>query len=156
MPSQGGDAILHAARLARGLTLLTDGTTYDVVMQSYFNPSDWKDRPLDRFRVSDHVTVVHADAVQTDAEWVYTRGLSKFGLDEIETFRPIGLPIDDVMKTLADIAEEIIRHGHAPNVGLTLPLPALGLAIRVVRHRTAFPGESPLPLREITWEPLAL
>lgn len=35
-----GDTVLVAARLARGLTLLTDGTAFDVTCHEYLNPSD--------------------------------------------------------------------------------------------------------------------
>jgi hypothetical protein len=145
------DSVLHAARLARGLTLLTDGTAYDVITQAYLNPSDWQDRPLGEFRAKDHIAVFQAEAAVADREWFYTRGLAKFGLEDLETFRPVGLPAREVMETLLDIAEEIVRKGHLPHVGLTLPIDALGLSARVVRHRTATPGEAPLVLREIVW-----
>ncbi len=48
-PSNLIDSILHAARLARGLTLLTQGTTLDLPTRIYSNPSDWNDRPLTLF-----------------------------------------------------------------------------------------------------------
>ncbi|MGH7230455.1 MAG: hypothetical protein ACREJU_03750 [Nitrospiraceae bacterium] len=148
------DTILHAARMARGLTLLTEGTAYDVITQVYLNPADWKDRPLDQFHVRDHIEVLQTEAAEAGLEWFYTRGLNKFGFDDIETFRPVGLPSRDIMDTLRDIADEILRLGQSPTVGLTLPLPTLGLSLRVIRHRTAFPLDSPLALREITWSPL--
>ena len=134
---------------------MTQGTAYDVTTQAYLNPADWKDRPLDLFRAGDHVTVVQTEAAEANREWFYTRGLSKFGLDELETFRPVGLPSREVMDTLADIADELLRLGHSPNVGLTLSLPGIGLSIQVIHHRTAFHNESPFGLREITWSPLA-
>jgi len=61
-PQQACDLVLFAARLARGLTLLTQGTAYDIVTHTYLNPSDWTDRPLDRFRTADHVTVSQTDS----------------------------------------------------------------------------------------------
>jgi hypothetical protein len=151
MPRSAIDSILHAARLARGLTLLTDGTTYDVTTQAYLNPADWQDRPLDQFRARDHIEVFQTEAADVGHEWFYTRGLTKFGLDDLETFRPVGLPGQEVTETLFDIAEEIVRMGQSPNIGLTLPLHALGLSVRVIRHRTAFHNDAPLVLREIIW-----
>ncbi len=151
IPRQASDAILHAARLARGLTLLTQGTAYDVTTQAYLNPADWKDRSLYLFRAGDHVIVVQSEVAEPNRDWFYTRGLSKFGLDEIETFQPVGLPSREIMERLADIADELLRLGHSPNVGLTLSFPGIGLSIQVIRHRTAFPNESPLGLREIAW-----
>jgi hypothetical protein len=153
-PRHAVDTILHAARLARGLTLLTEGTAFDAVAQAYFNPADWTDRPLDHFQTRDHVVVSQAEAAEPGFEWFFTRGLSKFGLDEIETFRPVGLPTGEVMGTLADIADELLRGGRMLNVGLTLPLPGLGLSIQVIRHRTESLADSSLAFREVTWTPL--
>lgn len=151
-PQQACDLLLLAARLARGLTLLTQGTAYDLITHTYLNPSDWTDRPLDRFRVSDHVTVSQADSPDSRTEWFYTLGLSKFGLDELEVFQPVGLPGQPMLDTLAGIAEEMIRLGRSPKVGATLPLPLLGLAVTVKRHRTAAPAGLSLPFREIGWQ----
>lgn len=149
------DLVLLTARLARGLTLLTDGTAYDVAASAYLNPSDWRDRPLDRFLADDHVRVQQADAPDPSLDWFYTRGLVKFGLDEIETFRPVGLPSRPVLETLAGIAAELLRTGHAPKVGALVPMRPLGLSVRVLRHRTASLSGSMLPLREITWDALS-
>lgn len=145
------DSVLHAARLARGLTLLTEGTAYDVITQRYLNPSDWTDRPLDRFLFSDHLTVVQHEAEDARREWFSTRGLSKFGLDEIETFQLIGLPAHPIMDTLADIADEIWRRGRSPSVGTTFEIGRLALSVQVVRHRTLPFSGNPLPLREVRW-----
>ena len=149
--SNVADVVLHAARLARGMTLLTEGTAYDVTMHTYLNPSDWTDRPLIQFSVKDHVTVIHADDAERQRDWFYTRGLSKFGLDEIEIFQPVGLPSHIVTENLLDIADELLRIGRSPNVGSTVAVPLLGLSIRVVRHRTHPSADTPLILREITW-----
>jgi hypothetical protein len=151
-PGHAGDAVLHAARLARGLTLMTDGTAYDVTTPSCFNPSIRKDRPLDQLRMNDHMTVVDAEASESGVQWLYTRGLSKLGLDKIETFRPLGLPTRESTSRLIEIADEIFRLGQSPKVGTSLPFPAIGLTIHVLRHRTAFLAGSPLALREIAWE----
>jgi hypothetical protein len=149
--SNAFDAVLQAARLARGVTLLTEGTAYDVATQTYLNPSDWTDRPLIQFSVKDHVVVVHSDDTEGQREWFYTRGLRKFGLDEIEVFQPIGLPNHTITENLLNIAEELLRLGQLPTVGSTITLPHVGLSIRVVRHRTYPSADTPLILREITW-----
>ena len=48
-PREMPETLLLAARLARGLTLLTQGTAYDIATQQYLNPSDWQDRGLEAF-----------------------------------------------------------------------------------------------------------
>jgi hypothetical protein len=151
-PQQACDIILHAARLARGLTLLTQGTAYDKITHTYLNPSDWTDRPLDRFSTADHVTVSQTDSPDPQTDWFHTLGLSKFGLDELEVFRPVGLPSRPTLETLTAIAYEMLRIGRSPKVGTTLPLPLLGLSIAVTRHRTAAPSGLSLPFREINWQ----
>jgi hypothetical protein len=102
--------------------------------------------------MNDHMTIVDAEASESGVQWLYTRGLSKFGLDEIETFRPLGLPTREPTSRLIEIADEIFRLGQSPKVGTSLPFPAIGLTIHVLRHRTAFLAGSPLALREIAWE----
>ncbi len=149
--SHSADVVLHAARLARGITVLTEGTAYDVTMHTYLNPSDWTDRPLSQFSVKDHVTVVHSEDAERQQDWFYTRGLSKFGLDEIEVFQPVGLPSHTVSEILLDIADELLRIGQSPTIGSTIALPALALSIHVVRHRTHPSADMPMILREITW-----
>ena len=151
-PQQACDLVLLAARLARGLALLTQGTAYDTITHTYLNPSDWTDRPLDRFRTADHVTVAQADSPDPLMEWFHTLGLSKFGLDELEVFRPVGLPGRPTLETLAGIADEMLRIGRSPNVGTTVSLPNIGLSIVVKRHRTAAPAGLSLPFREISWQ----
>lgn len=151
-PQQACNLVLFAARLARGLTLLTQGTAYDTVTHTYLNPSDWTDRPLDRFHTADHVMVSQADSPDPQTDWFHTLGLSKFGLDELEVFRPAGLPGRPALETLTAIADEMLRIGRSPNVGTTVPLPVLGLSITVKRHRTAAPAGLSLPFREISWQ----
>lgn len=151
-PQQACDLVLFASRLARGLTLLTQGTAYDTITHTYLNPSDWTDRPLDRFRTADHVTVSQADSPDPQTDWFHTLGLSKFGLDELEVFRPVGLPSQPTLETLAGIADELLRIGRSPNVGTIVPLPLLGISITVPRHRTAAPAGLSLPFREVSWQ----
>jgi hypothetical protein len=147
---QAIDATLHAARLARGLVLLTQGTAYDVPAHRYLNPSDCTDRRLAAFEVRDHVTVTQSEDTER-GEWFSTRGLSKFGIDDIEIFRPVGLPANPVMDQLLTIAAELVRRGQSPNVGITLEIPELDRPIRVVRHRTVPSADTPLILREVAW-----
>jgi hypothetical protein len=153
-PGNVCDQILLAARLARGLTLLTDGSAYDVTMQAYLNPSDWKDLPLEQFRISDHLRIEQVEAEQAGHDWFFTLGLQKFNLDELETFAPVGLPSQPVIERLAEIAEEILRLGHSPKVGTRLTIPSLGLSVQVIRHRNAVRAEIPLILREVIWHSL--
>ena len=151
-PAEACNAILHASRFARGITLLTEGTSYDLAAQSFLNPSDWRDRSLDLFRTGDHVRVVQAETPDAKQDWFSTRGLSKFGLDEIETFRPIGLPHQPILDTLVAIADEIVRTGRSPKVGATVNVVQFGVIVQVVRHRTVPSAGIPLILREITWQ----
>ncbi|WP_447979124.1 hypothetical protein [Candidatus Nitrospira bockiana] len=150
-PGQAFDTVLHAARLTRGLTLLTQGTAYDVVTETYLNPSDWLDRSLVQFVFDDHVRAVQAEAPEPTLDWFSTRGLSKFGLEELEVFQPIGLPARHATERLLTIAEEVLRQGRAPTVGSRLHVPELHLDVRVVRHRTVPSADTMVILREITW-----
>ena len=154
-PGNACDQILLTGRLARGLTLLTDGTAYDVTTQTYLNPSDWKDLPLDQFRISDHLKIEQAEADQAGRDWFLTLGLEKFGLDELETFRHTGLPSQPVVERLTEIVQEILRLGHQPKVGTTLTMPSLGLSVEVIRHRSVARAGTPLVFREIVWHSLA-
>ena len=149
--SKSVDVVLHATRLARGLTLLSGGTAYDIVTGAYLNPSDWTDRPLTHFHIKDHMTVVHDEDHERHMDWFYTRGLNKFGIDDIEVFRATGLSTRTLRDDLIDIADELVRLGQSPTVGSTIPVSALGLSVRVVRHRTKLFADSPLILREISW-----
>lgn len=148
-PKDAADTVLFAARLARGLTLLTQGTAYDLATQAYLNPSDWQDRSLSTFRTADHVTVVQGDDPEKD--WAYTQGLSKFGLDDLETFQATGLPATASVERLTAAADEVLRTGQNPKIGSLLPLPSLGVTGRVARHRTISPGGKLIILRELAF-----
>jgi hypothetical protein len=145
-PRDMADTVLLAARLARGLTLLTQGTAYDVTTAAYVNPSDWQDRPLSVFSTGDHVTIMEADA-EDGRQWLYSLGLKKFGLDEVESFRSAGLPTAEAKTMLADIADALARRGENPKVGSTFA--ASSWSVRVLKHRTAVPAGTLLALREI-------
>jgi hypothetical protein len=97
------------------------------------------------------VTVGQADADETGCERFYTKGLTKFGLDELETFRPLGLSGRPVLERLASIAEAVILLGQSPKVGTSLPLPGVGLTLAVAKHRTVPDATGPVPFREIAW-----
>ena len=153
-PADVCDQILHAARLARGLTLLSEGTAFDLSTHTHSHPSDWQDRPLEHFNVRDHLMVMQADAEEPGREWFYTRGLLKFARDEIETYRPVGLPSAPVFERLAEIADKLIRLKQQPRVGETFMVESPGLSVKIHRHRTLPLGEAPIPLREVQWEDL--
>lgn len=148
-PRDMPDTILFAARLARGLTLLTQGTAYDVTTQAYVNPSDWQNRALTGFLVDDHLSVTHDDMSRPDHVWSYSLGLSKFGLDEIETFQGKGLPESAARELLTESATELLRMGQSPKVGAAFRLPLLGRTIRIVNYRTAAPAGRMLGFREL-------
>ena len=148
-PRDMPDTILFAARLARGLTLLTQGTAHDVTTQAYMNPSDWQNRALASFLVDDHLTITHDDSTKADQVWSYSLGLSKFGLDEIETFQGKGLPELAAKDLLTESAHELLHMGQSPKVGTAFRLPLLGRTIRIVNHRTAAPAGRMLGFREL-------
>jgi hypothetical protein len=137
-PTSVADTVLFAARLARGLTLLTQGTALDLVTQRYSNPSDWGDRPLGLFRITDHLEVTQGDAEADDShDWFHTLGMSKFGLDELEARQPKGLPGSFPLQVLAEAAEVVLQQGRNPTVGSVIPIPSLGRTLTVQSHRTA-------------------
>ena len=111
------EIILHVTRLARGLTLLTGGTAYDTATETYLNPSDWSDRPLHGFQIRDHLRIEQVSGREDGRIWFHTRGLSKFGLDDVELYRPAGLSERPVLEFLSELAESLIDAGKAPNVG---------------------------------------
>jgi hypothetical protein len=148
-PGEMPDMVLFAARLARGLTLLTQGTAYDITTQQYVNPSDWQDRPLMHFVIADHVPVMQADDEQSDRIWHYTLGLSKFGMDEFETFSPRGLPDSRAQELLRETTSELLGTGHPLKVGNQLRLALLGQSIQIANYRTAAPAGRTLSFREI-------
>lgn len=146
------DVVLHTARIARGITLLTEGTAYDIVTHSFLNPSDWNDLALDQFDLEDHVRVEQRENLETGKIWFYSLGLSKFGMEEIEAFRPLGLPDQPVMDMLQAIGAEILATGKVAKVGDQLTLPVSGQLVTIVRHRTDQSTGGVIQLREVKWE----
>ena len=146
------DIVLLIARLARGLTLLTGGTAYDTATESYLNPSDWTDRPLRDFRIADHLRIEQVEGRAEGKVWFHTRGLSKFGLEDLETFRARGLSERPVSEAFTEMAEALTLLGKAPNVGESFDVPGLNKRVRVVRHRTDQSYSIRLNLREVEWE----
>ncbi|MDP9132662.1 MAG: hypothetical protein M3M98_05950 [Nitrospirota bacterium] len=151
-PSTIPDTVLVVARLARGLTLLTQGTAFDVMCQEYLNPSDWNDRPLDVFRGRDHITVQHNENDDDSSDWFHTLGLTKFGLDELEVIQPRGLPETETIALLTSAADRVLRAGHNQKIGNTMDLTDLAQTIRFIKHRTATPGGRLVTFRQITTE----
>jgi hypothetical protein len=146
------DIVLLIARLARGLTLLTGGTAYDTATDTYLNPSDWSDRPLRDFRIADHLRIEQVDGRTEGKVWFHTRGLSKFGLEDLETFRAQGLSERPVIEAFTEMADALTLAGKAPNVGESFAVPGLDRPVRVVRHRTDQSYSIRLTLREVEWE----
>ncbi|HET8720837.1 MAG TPA: hypothetical protein VFM24_02335 [Nitrospira sp.] len=143
------DTVLLAARVARGLTLLTQGTAYDIITQQYLNPSDWQDRSLTSFIAADHVLVAVDDQAKPGAVWCYTLGLSKFGYDELEMFIPQGISDRAAKEVLVESVEEVIRSGQSPKVGASFDLPGSDRTLTVAHHRTAAPAGRMLGFREL-------
>jgi hypothetical protein len=148
-PRDMPDTILFAARLARGLTLLMQGTAYDITTNQYMNPSDWQDRALGSFLLDDHLSITHDDSARPEQMWSYSLGLSKFGLDEIEMFQGKGLPENAAKDFLSESAHELLRMGQSPKVGTAFQLPTLDRTIRIVNYRTASPKGRMLGFREL-------
>ncbi|HET9961069.1 MAG TPA: hypothetical protein VFQ34_01920, partial [Nitrospiraceae bacterium] len=149
-PGLALDTVLFSARLARGMTLLTQGTAFDVVAQQYLNPSDWGDRPLTLFQAHDHVMVHHTEAEDPAFEWFYTLGLVKFGLDELELIRPRGLPSLEAIQLLTETADGVLRSGQNQKIGNFLDLPTLAQTVRFIKHRTAAPTGRMTAFRQIS------
>ena len=126
-----------------------EGTAYDVATGGYRNPSDWNDQDLAVFQIHDHVQIDQHDQIQHMRTWFHTRGLSKFGLDEVETFRPIGLSGRDIEAMLYGVACQLIAKGKNLKVGEHVPFGKEGLQVEVVRHRTDPMYGMPLAFREI-------
>ena len=146
------DVVLFVARLAKGLTILTEGTAYDVLAVRHFNPSDWSDRLLQSFFIEDHVQVLQEEHLLDGRQWIYTRGLSKFGLEEFETFLPRGLSGDSIADRLLALGDECVRQGKSPRVGEHLCLTPDWLDVHVVNHRTHASPQGQLNLREVQWD----
>lgn len=142
--------VLHVSRVARGLVLLTEGTSFDVTTGSYRNPSDWHDQPLSQFYVEDHIRIQHID--QDERIWFSTRGLKKFGWEEFEIFQPRGLPEQPMSDLLLELCEELIQLNKGLRIGESLVLPFSGRTVRVTRHRTEQGNLAPFSFREITVE----
>ena len=145
------DSVLHVARIARGLTLLTEGTAYDVVRGSFLNPSDWSDQELDQFVIEDHVRVDQTEQLEQGRAWFYTQGLAKFGLEEIETFCSLGLPERATIDTLLEIGVLLIADNKVVKVGEHFTLPRTSQMVKVIRHRTDQSLGIKLNLREVSW-----
>ena len=143
------DEVLHIARIARGLTLLMEGTTYDVATGGYRNPSDWNDQELMVFQIHDHKQVEQHEQIQHMRTWYHTRGLTKFGLDEVETFQSIGLSGRNIETMLFGVASQLITQGKNPKIGEHVPFGEEGMQVEVVRHRTDPMYGIPLAFREI-------
>jgi hypothetical protein len=145
------DIILMVTRLARGLTVLTGGTAYDTATGTYHNPSDWSDRQLRAFDLSEHLRIEEVSGREDGRVWFHTRGLAKFGLEDVELYRPVGLSERPTIELLTEIAECLIDAGKAPNVGESLKLEGSGRLVRIVRHRTDQTYGMQLNLREVEW-----
>ncbi len=145
------DVVLHVARLARGLTLLTDGTTYDVATGVYRNPSDWQDQNLTMFCLDEHIQIDQREKLDTGQVWFYTRGLSKFGLDELECFRPTGLSEHVVQDVLGESAEWVATQGKVLKIGEEITLLNANRTVKVTRHRTDQTFGRPIAFRELQW-----
>lgn len=148
-PADRLDGVVHLARIARGLTLLMEGTSYDVATGVYLNPSDWNDRDLAVFQIEDHVQVEQQEQIQNMRKWWHTRGLTKFGLDEIETFQSIGLSERTIEPMLYGVAFQLMAKVKNPKIGEHVPFGEHGQQVEVVRHRTDPIYGMPLALREV-------
>lgn len=148
-PAVIADTVLFASRLARGLTLLTQGTALDLVLQRHSNPSDWSDRPLSLFDLEDHLEITQGETEEDAQEWFHTLGLRKFGLDELEIRQPKGLPDTLPRQVLTEAADEALRSGQNAKVGSTIAIPSLGRSVTVIKHRTATARGSQHIFREV-------
>ena len=146
------DFILFVARLARGLTLLSEGTAYDLDSGNYWNPSDWIDRPLTFFRLEDHVQVQEEELLEDGRQWLMTRGLCKFGMEEFEVYLPRGLSSHPARERLLELANVCLLQGKSPNVNESIYPSSLEIIARVVRHRTVLVGMRQLNVREVSWD----
>ena len=135
---------------------MTEGTTYDPVMGTFWTLSDWQDTRLEQFRLQDHVRVEQQERIDEGSLWFLTQGLAKFGMEELETFQPLGLPDRPIIDALLDIAEAFIQSGKSLNVGECKQYNSINRVVRVVRHRTDHSMGKPIILREVTWESMHL
>jgi hypothetical protein len=125
------------------------GTAHDIVTNQYVNPSDWQDRPLTHFVAVDHIPIMQGEDEPNHRSWCYTLGLSKFGVDELEMFLPLGLPDQPARDLLRGTADELTRIGQSPKVGSRIRIELLGQNIEIANHRTAAPAGRMLSFREI-------
>ena len=146
------DVVLHVARLARGITILTGGTAYDVATGEYLNPSDWQDQGLNSFYLEEHIQIEQREKIELRQVWFYTRGLSKFGLDELECLRPTGLSETVVKEVLGESAEWVVSRGNVPKIGEQINLPSFGQTVKIIRHRTDQSLGRSMAFRELQWE----
>ena len=146
------DVALHTARIAKGITFLTEGTAYDFITHSFLNPSDWHDLTLGHFAFDDHVKIEQIELLESSQIWFFSLGLAKFGLEEIETFRPIGLPDQPVIDKLLAIGNMILASRTVAKVGDRLALPESGQLVTILGHRTDQSTGRGLQLREVKWE----
>ena len=147
--SERQDEVLHVARIVRGLTLLLEGTSYDMATGVYRNPSDWQDLDLVGFQIDDHIQVEHHEQMMDMRMWLHTRGLTKFGLDEIENFQSIGLSGNEPEYMLQKVAGRITADGKNPKVGEQVSFGERGQQVEVIRHRTDPLYGIPLAFREV-------
>ena len=141
--------ILHGARIARGLTLLTEGTSFDMAAQFFANPSDWQDMTLGTFSPSHHVNIHQEEEAGRLRLW--TRGLTKFGREEFEHFQPIGLPTRLAEEVLMELVEELVFTKKMIKVGDAISLPYSAQCVRVASHRTDPTVGSKVSFREVVW-----
>jgi hypothetical protein len=134
------------------LTLLTQGTCFDTATQRYWNPSDWYDHPLGCFIIDDHVTAEQSDDQEQDRDRFVTKGLAKFGLDELESFQAVGLPGQTILNHLQDLAEVLLQQGRTPNLGTSLELEPGGVRASFPHHRTVTVGGIVRSFREVVWD----
>ena len=85
-------------------------------------------------------------------KWLFTLGLSKFGLEELENFHHQGLPDQPVMDKLLEIGEEILVNRTVPKIGQQMNLRRSGQTVTIVRYRTDHTTGLALKLREVRWE----
>ncbi len=104
------------------------------------------------FRIADHLRIEQVEGRADGRVWFHTRGLSKFGLEDIETYRPMGLSERPVIEAFTEIADVLIQMGKAPNVSESFMVEGLNRMVRVVRHRTDQSYSPRLNLREVEWE----
>ena len=122
------------------------------ITHSFLNPSDWHDLTLDHFAFDDHVKIEQLEHMESGQMWFYSLGLAKFGLEEIETFRPFGLPDQPVIDRLREIGNMILASGTVAKVGDRLTLQESGKLVTIVKHRTDQSTGQGLQLREVKWE----